>query len=137
MNACHRASPPDRARQLFAGALFMLFAVSTGHALASEPKDRVICTDAPQSTWMSEAEARKRFNADQYMLVKFKLSSERCHEFYAVEHDGSAIEAYVHPVTGEVVRMTRIPAPAASPATGATAKTPTPTPTPAPAPASR
>jgi hypothetical protein len=71
----------------------------------------VICTDAPRSTWMSEAEARQRFHAEKYMLVTFKLSSERCHEFYAVEHDGSAIEAYVHPVTGEVVRMTRIPVP--------------------------
>ncbi|MEZ5701043.1 MAG: PepSY domain-containing protein [Burkholderiaceae bacterium] len=106
--------------------LASLATAPTGRALASEPQDRVICTDAPQSTWMSEAEARKRFKADQYLLVKFKLSSERCHEFYAVEHDGSAIEAYLHPVTGEVVRITRIPAPAASAprATAAQASTP-------------
>ncbi|WP_157559384.1 PepSY domain-containing protein [Hydrogenophaga crassostreae] len=94
-----------------AAASMALIGIGSGHALASEPKDRVICTDAPQSTWMSEAQARKRFQADTYLLVTFKLSSERCHEFYAVEHGGSAIEAYVHPVTGEVVRLTRIPLP--------------------------
>lgn len=90
---------------LLASASFILL---VNPALASEPKERVICTDAPQSTWMSEAEARKRFHAERYMLLTFKISGERCHEFYAVKHDGSAIEAYVHPVTGEVVRMTRI-----------------------------
>ena len=115
MNARNRPFRPHRAQRLLAGALLTLSAASTVSAWASEPQDRVICTDAPQSTWMSEAEARKRFRADQYLLVKFKISSERCHEFYAVEHDGSAIEAYVHPVTGDVVRMTRIPAPATTP----------------------
>lgn len=97
---------------LWAWTAAAVLAASAGPAMASEPKDRVICTDAPQSTWMSEAAARERFQADKYLLVTFKISSEKCHEFYAVERDGSAIEAYVHPVTGEVVRMTRIPAPA-------------------------
>lgn len=85
-----------------------LLALSASHALASEPQDRVICTTEPQSSWMSEAEACKRFHAEKYLLVRFKISTENCHEFYAVEHDGNAVEAYVHPITGEVVRSTRI-----------------------------
>lgn len=43
------------------------------------------------------------------MLVKFKVSKGRCHEFYAIEHDGTVVEACVHPVTGKTVRMTRVP----------------------------
>lgn len=85
-----------------------LLALGASHALASEPEDRLICTTEPQSAWMSEAEARKRFHADKYLLVRFKVSTENCHEFYAVEHDGSAVEAYVHPITGEVMRLTRV-----------------------------
>ena len=80
MNARNRPFQPHRAPHLLAGALFTLAAITSGEALASEPQDRVICTDAPQSTWMSEAEARKRFRADQYLLVKFKVSSERGHQ---------------------------------------------------------
>ncbi|QCB47824.1 PepSY domain-containing protein [Hydrogenophaga sp. PAMC20947] len=91
-----------------AAALSVLF---PGHALASEPKERVICTTEPRSSWMSEAEARERFHAENYLLLSFKLSSENCHEFYAVEHDGTVVEAYVHPITGQVVRLTRIPPP--------------------------
>ena len=109
----------------------VLTGFSAGSAWASEPKDRVICTDAPQSTWMSEAQARERFQADKYLLVRFKVSSEKCHEFYAVEHDGTALEAYVHPVTGAVVRLTRIPPPGKGlpvqttlPSGGAAGKTP-------------
>lgn len=105
-----RRLTPARAWTLCAISAALL-GLNAGPAWASEPKDRVICTEAPQSTWMSEAEARKRFQANKYLLVRFKISSEKCHEFYALERDGTAIEAYVHPVTGEVVRMTRIPPP--------------------------
>ena len=58
---------------------------------------------------MTEQQARAQFKASSYMLVKFKVSKGRCHEFYAVEHDGTVVEAYVHPVTGKTVRITRVP----------------------------
>lgn len=64
---------------------------------------------------MSEAEARERFHASKYMLLRFKVSSENCHEFYAIEHDGTVVEAYVHPVTGDVLRSSRIPPPGLRP----------------------
>lgn len=108
MNPSFFFTPAKRCLGFMALALFSTF---TGHALASEPKDRVICTNEPQSSWMSEAQARKRFQAEKYLLVRFKIASENCHEFYAVAHDGTVVEAYVHPITGEVVRLTRIEPP--------------------------
>lgn len=86
-----------------------LLALSCGAALASTPSEKVVCTDQPRSLWMSEQQARTVFKASSYLLVKFKVSKGRCHEFYAVEHDGTVVEAYLHPVTGDVVRMTRLP----------------------------
>lgn len=86
-----------------------LLALSSGSALASTPAEKVVCTDQPRAQWMSEQQARNLFKASSYLLVKFKVSKGRCHEFYAVEHDGTVVEAYLHPVTGDVVRMTRLP----------------------------
>lgn len=100
-----------------------LLSLCAGLAHASSPAEKVVCTRLPTSQWMSEQQARARFNASSYLLVKFKISKGGCHEFYAVEHDGTVVEAYLHPVTGETVRMTRVPPASAS--------------TPAPAPATK
>lgn len=81
-------------------------------AHASPPQEKVVCTDAPRSTWMTQQQAHKVFQAERYLLVKFKVSRGNCHEFYAVDALGTVVEAYLHPVTGETVRLTRLPAPA-------------------------
>ncbi|WP_066258602.1 PepSY domain-containing protein [Hydrogenophaga flava] len=86
-----------------------LLALAFTQAQASSPTEKVVCTDQPRAQWMSEQQARALFKAPSYLLVKFKVSKGRCHEFYAVEHDGTVVEAYLHPVTGEVIRMTRVP----------------------------
>jgi hypothetical protein len=95
-------------RWLLCGVTAVLGCAALQPALASQPTEQVVCTQAPPSTWMTEAQAREAFQADQYLLVKFKVSKGRCHEFYAVTHDGSVVEAYRHPVTGETVRLTRL-----------------------------
>ncbi|MDY0105843.1 MAG: PepSY domain-containing protein [Giesbergeria sp.] len=77
---------------------------------ASAPTEKVVCTDTPRSQWMSEARAREIFGASRYVAVKFKISKGNCHEFYAVDAQGGVVEAYLHPVTGQEVRATRIPA---------------------------
>ena len=82
---------------------------ATAHA--SAPKEKVFCTNAPPSQWTSEAQARERFRAQDYVLVKYKVSSGNCHEFYAVDAQGTVVESYLHPITGETVRTTRVPAP--------------------------
>jgi hypothetical protein len=86
-----------------------LLALVAGPSVASTTAEKVVCTDLPPSRWMSEQQARARFKASSYLLVKFKVSKGRCHEFYAVEHDGTVVEAYVNPVNGETVRLTRVP----------------------------
>ena len=80
-------------------------------AQASSTAEKVFCTDAPRAQWMSEAQARERFRAQDYVLVKFKISSGNCHEFYAVDAQGTVVESYLHPITGQTVRSTRVPAP--------------------------
>lgn len=91
--------------------LFALLAGWAGHAMASMPSEKVVCTQLPRSHWMSEQQARAAFDAPRYLLVRFKISRGNCHEFYAVEKDGTVVEAYRHPVTGETVRLTRVPPP--------------------------
>jgi hypothetical protein len=82
-------------------------------AQASSPAEKITCTDAPRVQWMREAQARAIFDAPRYALVRFKVSKGNCHEFYAVAHNGDVVEAYLHPVTGAIVRQTRIAAPQA------------------------
>lgn len=91
--------------------LIALAAAWGGHAMASTPAEKVVCTQLPRSQWMSEQQARAAFDAPRYLLVRFKISRGNCHEFYAVEKDGTVVEAYRHPVTGETVRLTRVPPP--------------------------
>ena len=95
--------------QAFAALGLALLVGSSGSAQASTPREKVVCTDLPRSQWLSEAQARGRFKASAYLLVKFKVSRGNCHEFYAIEHGGGIVEVYQHPVTGETVRMTRLP----------------------------
>lgn len=91
--------------------LVALLACWGGQAMASTPTEKVVCTQLPRSQWMSEQQARAAFDAPRYLLVRFKISRGNCHEFYAVEKDGTVVEAYRHPVTGETVRLTRVPPP--------------------------
>ncbi len=120
MNSTHRQPPPAGARPAahtpHAALACLCLAVSlstvsTGIAHASTPQEKVVCTQTPRSQWMSERQARKLFKADDYALVKFKVSKGNCHEFYAVDPQGDVVEAYMHPVTGAQIRITRIPAP--------------------------
>ena len=92
-----------------AGLAAVMLALLAGAAQASTPAEKVVCTTAPRSQWMSEPQARERFKASDYLLVKFKISRGNCYEFYAIEHGGGIVEAYLHPVTGEAVRLTRQP----------------------------
>lgn len=89
--------------------LCLALAWLAGPAQASTPAEKVVCTNLPSSQWMPEAQARERFKASEYLLVKFKISRGNCYEFYAIEHGGGIVEAYLHPVTGEAVRRTRQP----------------------------
>ena len=78
-------------------------------AQASSPAEKVFCTNVPREYWISEAQARERFRAQDYVLVKYKISRGNCLEFYAVDAQGTVVESYLHPISGETVRSTRVP----------------------------
>lgn len=126
---------PQSATRLRQASLALLAGAATllgTAAQASTPVEKIICTQAPRNTWMSEQQARAAFKAESYVLVRFKISKGNCHEFYAIGHDGGVTEAYIHPVTGATVRSTHIPAsltaPASSPTGPATPVAPAPVP---------
>ena len=108
-NTPPRHPHPRIGSQAFAALGLALLVGSSGSTQASTPGEKVVCTELPRSQWLSEAQARERFKASTYLLVKFKVSRGNCHEFYAIEHGGGIVEAYQHPVTGDMVRMTRLP----------------------------
>jgi hypothetical protein len=75
---------------------------------ASAPSERVSCTTEPRSRWISEAEVKRLFGVDKYVLVKFKVSRANCYEFYAVGREGGVVEAYYHPITGRLMKENRV-----------------------------
>lgn len=96
--------------------LSLIATVAPGLVQASPPAEKLICTTVPRSAWMAEAKIREAFGDKDYALVKFKVSRGNCYEFYAVHRDGSVVEAYYHPVSGELLRFNRVSASAAAPA---------------------
>ena len=92
------------------------------HVLASSPLEKLICTNAPRSEWLPESKMREIFGDKEFSLVKFKVSSGNCYEFYAVHKDGSIVEAYYDPVSGKSMRYNRVLPNGATPAYEATGK---------------
>ena len=127
---------PQSATRLRKASLALLASAAAllgGAAQASTPVEKIICTQAPRNTWMSEQQARAAFKAESYVLVRFKISKGNCHEFYAIGHDGGVTEAYIHPVTGATVRSTHIPASLTAPASSPTGPAAPAAPAPVPA----
>jgi hypothetical protein len=90
--------------------------IAAGAVHASPPSEKLVCTTEPRSAWMPEAKIREAFGDKDYAQVKFKVSRGNCYEFYAVHKDGSIVEAYFHPLSGEVMRFNRVSASATVPA---------------------
>lgn len=90
-----------------AAGLVLCF-VSALSAQASAPAERIICTKAPKSEWISEAKIKEIFGEKDFSLVKLKVSRGNCYEFYAVHKDNSVVEAYYDPVTGKAMRYNRV-----------------------------
>jgi hypothetical protein len=80
----------------------------SGLATASTPAEKITCTDTPRSSWLPEAKIREIFGAQNFALAKLKVSRGNCYEFYAVDRNGMVVEAYYHPISGDVVRYNRV-----------------------------
>lgn len=81
------------------------------HAHASSPGEKVVCSNpGERASWMPEARIREIFGEKDFTQVKLKISRGSCYEFYAVHKDGSIVEAYYHPISGQVMRYNRVEA---------------------------
>lgn len=61
------------------------------------------CTDQPKDKWMSEADFKKKAEADGYKIRKFKTPGT-CYEIYGTNKEGKNIEIYFNPVDGSIVK---------------------------------
>lgn len=69
----------------------------------------VACKVQPGQKWLGEEKIRAIFGTSEYLNVKFKVSSMQCYELYGIKKNGDVVEAYYHPVTGELVKRHLIP----------------------------
>lgn len=98
----------NRILRFLAGLL--VGALVSAAAPASSPAEKVVCTDEPRARWLPEAKIREIFGDRNFALSKLKISRGNCYEFYAVSRDGSIVEAYYHPISGQLVRHNRVTA---------------------------
>jgi hypothetical protein len=61
------------------------------------------CTNEPKDKWMSEADFKKKVEADGYKIRKFKQPGT-CYEIYGTDKDGKKVEIYFNPVDGSIAR---------------------------------
>lgn len=92
---------PHHAPTLRSATLLMcaLLLAPSKAALASPPV--LHCSQAPRAQWLSEARIREIFGAQRYVMHTLKITREGCYEFYAVNAQGQAVEAYLDAVTGQ------------------------------------
>lgn len=77
-------------------ALMILGTAASAHA----KKD---CTAEPKSNWMSEADFKKKVEAEGYKISKFKQPGT-CYEIYGTNSEGRKVEIYFNPVDGSIVK---------------------------------
>ena len=61
------------------------------------------CGNAPQDQWVSMDVAKAKGVELGYDVRAVKIE-DGCYELYAIDKDGRKLEAYLHPVTTEVVK---------------------------------
>ena len=80
--------------------LFTLTAILLTTGVAQAKKS---CTDQPKDKWMSEADFKKKVEAEGYKISKFKQPGT-CYEVYGTNKDGKKVEIYFNPVDGSIVK---------------------------------
>jgi len=94
-----------------AGLAFGLVLVACGASTiqAAGLEEPTVCAVQPGQKWLGEEKIRAIFGASEYLDVKFKTSKMQCYEFYAIKTNGDVVEAYYHPVTGDLIKRNLIP----------------------------
>lgn len=80
--------------------LVMVLAVLVASVSAFAKKD---CTAEPKSKWMSEADFKKKVEAEGYKISKFKQPGT-CYEIYGTNKEGKKVEIYFNPGDGSIVK---------------------------------
>jgi hypothetical protein len=62
------------------------------------------CGNVPQDQWMSRAEIEIKATDLGYQVRQVKVE-DGCYEIYGIDKTGQRVEAYLHPVTAEVVKV--------------------------------
>ncbi len=64
-----------------------------------------VCTNEPESKWLTAAQMTEKFKAMGYTddVKKLHVSSGKCWEIYGHDKSGKRVEVYFHPITGAVV----------------------------------
>ncbi|UGB37614.1 PepSY domain-containing protein [Frateuria soli] len=62
------------------------------------------CTDAPRSSWMSEAAMKQKILDQGYAIDIFKVSGN-CYEIYGKTREGKKVEIYFDPTDGRIVKQ--------------------------------
>lgn len=88
-------------RAMLATAL-AAFAV-TAAALPASASSFLSCGAVPQGQWLSIAEISAKAAALGYQVREIEID-DGCYEIHAIDRNGIRVEAYLHPVTAEVVR---------------------------------
>lgn len=76
----------------------MTLLLASGTALAKKN-----CTDQPKEKWMTEADFKKKVEAEGFKIRKFKQPGT-CYEIYGQNKDGKKVEIYFNPVDGSIVK---------------------------------
>lgn len=72
--------------------------------LAKADNDALQCTNADQSTWMSEEAISQSLLAQGFAEIrKIKVSDGHCYEAYVVAANGDKKELMLDPVSGKIV----------------------------------
>ncbi|HMQ57134.1 MAG TPA: PepSY domain-containing protein [Rhizobiaceae bacterium] len=89
--------------RILLATLIVATALSPAFA-SSDSDDSRKCGATDKASWMSVADISAKAEA-MGLKVRSVKTEDGCYEVYAIDAKGQRIEAYMHPVTGEVVRQ--------------------------------
>ena len=72
----------------------LVLALSSAAALAGP------ACNAPEETWMKEADYKAGLEKQGYQIRTFKVSKGKCYEIYGLDKAGKKVEIYFNPATG-------------------------------------
>ena len=75
----------------------LVLALSSAAALAGP------ACNAPEVTWMKEADFKAGLEKQGYQIRTFKVSKGQCYEIYGFDKAGKKVEIYFDPVTAAVL----------------------------------